>query len=354
MASSSSKTMKDLNSQASILEARIAQMQMENEAKLARQKAVFETKLKSQEMGNRQVVNQNQLISAQIAVLKEQNANLTTQAHRLVDENKLGRVELQTIQAKLKVATTFIDESLKATSDRDAKALDVLLVTSSANAEQKKDANVEKKEDDQQQDDQAGDVEEEEDVVEEDATDAGDADSEDEDAAPATSFLGLRSKVQRMKVKESAGQELQAGAMSEIEQEMFSKPEVLAANPRDLLKVLSSQVDDLSQDQQSNAAKMKSMFLSAFKVGTKRHNALLKEQKALNATRTGLATKQQKLQSAVAHLETTHEHLQERLRGLGLFVQRLGHLAIAPSSEAKHLVKSLPNKVTPAKSAFNH
>jgi len=225
-------------------------MQMENEAKLARQKAVFETKLKSQEMGNRQVVNQNHLISAQIAVLKDQNSNLTKQADDLANANKLGRVELQTIQAKLQVATKFIDESLKVTDEHGAKVLDVL--QSSASVAHKEDANAERKEDDQQEDDQTEDGEEE---------DGDSEEEEEEDRSPATSFLGLGSTVHRTKVKELAEQDLQAGAMSEIEQEMFSKPDVLAASPRDLLKALSSQVDGLSEQQQSSTAKMKAMMI---------------------------------------------------------------------------------------------
>eukprot|EP00929_Paragymnodinium_shiwhaense_P120949 TRINITY_DN9302_c0_g1_i1.p2 TRINITY_DN9302_c0_g1~~TRINITY_DN9302_c0_g1_i1.p2 ORF type:complete len:492 (+),score=208.30 TRINITY_DN9302_c0_g1_i1:80-1555(+) len=391
MTDATSETMKSLNSQASILEARIAQMQMENEAKLARQKAIFETKLKAQEVTNREVREQNQHISAEIATLTDANGNLTKQAKNLEDENHLGRVELKTLQAKLKLVREFLDESLEATSDRGAEVLEVLQrsgsvrvakkvktpppatteLSSEADKDQESDDNGE--DGDETSNEQApalvqNSTQEEGGEADAESTDAqddqeGEATSDDdeeevvEEDEASTSFLALKSQVHRMRVKEAAaaGEALGDGAMSEIEEELLkplAKQEQqaqLAASPRDLLKVLSSNVDGLAQEQQANGAKLKKLFLAAYKAGNKRHTALLSQQKSLNATRSELSATQTKLKGAVNHLETTHEHLAERLRGVGLFMQRLGHLAIAPVAEAKHLLKNLPSKVAPAK-----
>jgi len=74
----------------------------------------------------------------------------------------------------------------------------------------------------------------------------------------------------------------------------------------------------------------------------------MSQQKALNGTRTQLQALQLNLHGAEVHLEATKTSLQERLRGLGLFAQRLAHLALAPAGEVSRLLTALPAKVEPA------
>merc|ERR1719313_1168883 len=88
------------------------------------------------------------------------------------------------------------------------------------------------------------------------------------------------------------------------------------------------------------------MFNAEFKAGVKRHTALLKKQQALNTTRTQLTHLQGELRKAESHLEDTRDHLEQRLRGVGLFLQRTAHLALAPASEAPPLLDSLPGTVS--------
>merc|ERR1719247_878108 len=63
MLSDASGTLKAVNAQASSLEARVVQAQMLSEAKMAKQKAAFDEKLKQQEQGSQNVISQNANIS---------------------------------------------------------------------------------------------------------------------------------------------------------------------------------------------------------------------------------------------------------------------------------------------------
>merc|ERR1719183_148889 len=74
MLSDASVSLKAVSSQASSLEARVVQAQMQSESKMAKQKAAFDEKLKQQEQGNRQVIQANDKIAAEIKDLKNGNA----------------------------------------------------------------------------------------------------------------------------------------------------------------------------------------------------------------------------------------------------------------------------------------
>jgi len=109
--------LKALSSQAKILEAQVAQEQMENEAKLTREKTVFENKLKAQEEGNREVQSQNKQISKDIEALKAGNRKLKAKAEKIQDGNKQKREELQALHGKLGTAGDFVSSLLKKTFD---------------------------------------------------------------------------------------------------------------------------------------------------------------------------------------------------------------------------------------------
>merc|ERR1719183_3133481 len=99
MLSQASGTLKSVNSQASSLEARVVQAQMQSEAKMAKQKAAFEEKLKQQEQGNQAVITDNANITAEIKSLKSNNAALRKKAHEVEETNKVMRSELRTLES---------------------------------------------------------------------------------------------------------------------------------------------------------------------------------------------------------------------------------------------------------------
>eukprot|EP00929_Paragymnodinium_shiwhaense_P001018 TRINITY_DN101235_c0_g1_i1.p1 TRINITY_DN101235_c0_g1~~TRINITY_DN101235_c0_g1_i1.p1 ORF type:complete len:478 (+),score=203.00 TRINITY_DN101235_c0_g1_i1:62-1495(+) len=365
LAGTAAERMKKLHSQASILEARIAQSQMENEAKLTRQKAIFEEKLKAQEESNHEVMDVNANISAQIKKLKNGNANLRKKAKDLQEGNRLKQSELQTLKSKLQLAESFISESMQVTDDEHAKDLNVLQSTASvskkgtklskpaakpamfrgvknAASASKHKAAKKKKSEDEDKDETTTDDEAEDDQQDEDQQDDGDDqdDQDEEDAADTPhSFMALSSRVHRVRVSQETGE------LGDVETAIASG----AVQPSDLLAVLTTGVQNLAKEEKASDARLKNMFMTNFKKGTKKHSSLLEEQKALKTERANLQALQTKLQAAVDHLENTRANLKERLRGLGLFLQRLGHLAVSPSGEAQRLIKSLPEKITPQK-----
>merc|ERR1719183_3138842 len=126
MLGTASETLKSISSQATTLEARVVQVQTENEAKMARQKAVFDRRLRVQEESNRAIVNQNGDISKEIASLKDDNIALRKHSKELQVDNRLMRIELQTLQTKLGVSRDFVATSLTSTDDSKAKDLVIL------------------------------------------------------------------------------------------------------------------------------------------------------------------------------------------------------------------------------------
>merc|ERR1711924_332000 len=112
MLSQSAGTLKTVNSEASNLEARVVQAQMQSESKMAKQKAAFEEKLKTQEESNQAVITQNANITAEIKALQASNAALKKKGHEIEETNKVMRSELRTLQARLGVAKDFTVKSL--------------------------------------------------------------------------------------------------------------------------------------------------------------------------------------------------------------------------------------------------
>merc|ERR1719152_519233 len=116
-----------------------------------------------------------------------------------------------------------------------------------------------------------------------------------------------------------------------------------------MLAALAKRVSELTKQETSEEAKYTALFKQDAKAGEKRHKALLLQQRQLIAKREELSATHTKLSEACAHLEKTQKELAARLRGLGLFAQKISHLMMAPDREAAELLSALPKKVSPAK-----
>jgi hypothetical protein len=351
MLSTASNTLKSVNSQASSLEARVVQAQMQSEAKMAKQKAAFEEKLKQQEQGNQAVITANANISAEIKDLKSGNAALKKHAREIEETNKLMRSELHTLESRLGVAKDFTSKSLTATDDSKNSLLQVLkggrkhhhaFVETSSKTQSHAGAN----DDDDEDDDDKEDSDETSDDKDDDDKD----DKDDDEEEGTTSFLALSSKVHRAAVAD--GSSAFEAAMSDLEAAVPdvpagpAMPDSPASNPGDLLEVLSKDVAHLAQQEKESEKTLKNLFIRDFRAGAKRHQALLTQQKTLIATRSSLQALQAKLKGAEAHLEATRAQLEGRLHGLGQYLQKLAHFAMAPQHEVPHLLEVLPKTVT--------
>jgi ABC-type Zn2+ transport system substrate-binding protein/surface adhesin len=321
MLGTASATLKSISSQANTLEARVMQVQTENEAKMARQKSVFDRRLKAQEEANRDVVSENKQISKDISEINTHNVALRKHAKELQVDNRLLRIELQTFQTKLGVSRDFVATALASTDDSKAKDLLIL-------KEAKKEDHEDREEDDDSDD------------RDEDGDNSGKDDDDDDDGDDAgPSFLALASRTQK-----SAEADVQDAQLDDFEGDGEKKPKTL--NPNDLLKVLQKGVENLAVEEKEGEAKLKAMFLSDFQGGSRHHIALISQQKTLNATRASVKQRENLLTAAEAHLERTKSHLEQRLRGLGLFLQKLAHVALAPAAEVPKMVKTLPSAVS--------
>jgi len=316
MLGSASQTLQNINAQARVLEARVVQTQMENEAKMARQKAVFEQKLKSQEDRNRALQAGNVKISGEIDTLRANISALRNRAKDLQEENDVRRREMTAISGRLIRANAFLLNSLKATDDKEAPELGVLRGKKPAvHAAHRKVAPTVKP---------VKRVSVPVQHAKKMASEEEDLDSKDDEDAEDASFLALSSS-HTLSGKQPAG----AGA----------------GTPKDVLNVLGEAVTNLQKEEHASESQLKGMFLTNFKAGVKRYASLAAQQRALLATRKSLLIEQDDLIKADEHLQGTSMALQQKLMAFGLFEQKLGHLANAPPQEATKLLKTLPSDV---------
>lgn len=328
MLSDASVSLKAVSSQASSLEARVVQAQMQSESKMAKQKAAFDEKLKEQEQGNRGVIKANDGIAETIKTLKADNAGLKKHAHQIEESNKAMRAELHTLQSHLGEAKDFTAKSLTSTDDSKSALLQVLHKSAHQTLVETSQKTKTKKGDDS-------------DDGSDDSDDEGSDDQDDSDDS-ADSFLQVR--------REDGTASLDA-AMTEMD---AVAPPVSAMNldagatsdPGDLLTILSKDVAHLAQQEKESEKTLKSLFIRDFRAGAKRHAALLLKQKGLTANSNALQQTKAQLTKAVEHLETTNKQLAGRLHGLGQYLQKLAHFAMAPQKEVKHLIEVLPKTVT--------
>eukprot|EP00747_Dinoflagellata_sp_TGD_P029356 gnl/TRDRNA2_/TRDRNA2_133860_c0_seq2.p1 gnl/TRDRNA2_/TRDRNA2_133860_c0~~gnl/TRDRNA2_/TRDRNA2_133860_c0_seq2.p1 ORF type:complete len:436 (+),score=134.20 gnl/TRDRNA2_/TRDRNA2_133860_c0_seq2:53-1360(+) len=339
------ETLKAINEQAAALEAKTLQAQMADSQRMAKQKAVFEQRLRQQEQANLVVVAENKEVEKEIATLKKDNEGLRKHSRELQESNALARKELKSLQKSLALVTEFAKDSLVKTDDAKAKELVVLQQSKgkgrrahrhilaqmeSMDTEEPADSDdLAAHSDDEQDDDQ------DQETAQEDEDTNGD---DEEDVA--ASLLQLDSSDNQISALETVA----ANAMGTD----LGSPTEPPADPTGILKTLASGVANLAAQEKQSETKLKKMFVTDFQAGNRRHAALMQQQRSLNATRAGLENLQDRLDNAVTHLEHTQNHLQQDLRGFGLFAQRLAHLALAPAKEVPRLMEALPAKVEPA------
>jgi len=323
MLGSASQTLQNINAQARVLEARVVQTQMENEAKMARQKAVFEQKLKSQEDRSRALQAANKQLSGEIEGLRANISALRNRAKDLQGANDVRRREMTAISGRLVRAKAFLLTSLKVTDDEKAPQLNVLRNKRSAGGlAHGKVAPVLKA-----AERVSAPVEQARKLASED-----DSDSKDDEDAEDASLIAL-----------SSSHTLSG-----------TQPAAAAGSPKDVLNVLGEAVTNLQKEERASEVQLKGMFLTNFKAGVKRYASLAAQQRALLATRKSLIAEQGELIKADEHLQGTSLALQQQLRDFGLFAQRLAQLALAPPQEAETLLNTLPSDVISSQHQRNH
>jgi len=322
MLGSASQTMQSISAEAHVLQARVVQTQMENEAKMARQKAVFEQKLKSQEDRSRAVVAANQRLSSEIGAIQANISALQHRAQEVQAANEILRTEMNTLEGKLVRGRAFLFSSLKNLDDSKAPQLAVLQKLKIRRGSDSQNADKRAK---QAHRGAAADTKHKKRQVREVLMqNASDDKHNDPDEV---SFLALGAEHVQHANQPAAGVNSVAG------------------NPEDVVNVLGQALATFRQEEHLSETKLKVIFLTDFKAGVKRYKDLLAEQRKLITTHKTLLVQQAELHVADQHLQATHSALEQHLRSFGLFSQKLAHLALAPTQEAPGLLHNLPADV---------
>jgi len=306
-----SETLRSLNAKASILEA-------QTNIQLSRERETFSARLTA-------LTDQNKRLHVDIQELTTNTNSLRKHADQLTDANRLMRKELRAAKHSLSNARDFSMDALESSDDSHAQDLDVLQPAG------KKVSFVDVGAKNRGFDDEDSDQ----------AEDQGDDDDDDsENDEQGASLLALSSRIQRRALAtatvEASAEAAATAQMSDIEKIATGQDSGLQG--AQLLEVLSKNIADLAKQQRQSEQQLRGAYDTKL-------NALLTEQRSLNATKASLLTLRTKLTAAEAHLEHTNSHLQKQLHGLGLFLQKLTHMILAPASEVENQLKKLPKDV---------
>lgn len=305
MISTETDTLKDITSQADVLRARVVQIQTDNEAHLAKQRAILEHELKKQTRNNRAINMTNANIRKQIESLEVGNVVLTHDASDLRKSNERLVAEIRTLQSRVSTSKDFLATSLGHTDDQSTSvAIGRRPVSKFDNSNAPRLTAAAQHHDPQENSEDAGD----------DADNADDTDFRND----GTSFLALS---------------------------MTRRAREPAANPNDLLSSLSKRVKSFAAQAQDSEATLQTAYTSAYTAGEHQRSALLAEQTKLNATRSSLLVLQEQLRTSDDELSGIKAEYQRRLRGFGLFLQRLAHIALAPENMVSQLMQDVPDNI---------
>jgi len=355
MLSTSEQTLEGLTAQAASLEKHVEHAQKEKARKMAQQKAAYEGKLRAEELANRALVAQNTDISRQNEVLRNGNGAIRTHAQQLQASNLVARQELLALQSRLSSVQDFVGQSLTRTDDGQAMELRVLKAPAAPAATAAPAGPAAAAPEPQETQAPVQPLKLHSSIVEAHAAKAeevratrtvavsntkaaakdGDKD-DDDDAADedegdaAASLLAVGKAKRRQEPLQQAATNAEAGD-----------------NARELIKVLQKGVASLGEQERASETQLKALFDSSFQAGARRQRKLLAKQESLNSTRASLTALQGELRAAEAHLEATQKQLGKKLHDTGAFLQKLAHLALAPTAEVSGLTKGLPVSVSP-------
>lgn len=102
----------------SLLQAELQKAQDAGHARLSKEKADYDERLKKQERENQKLEQENRELASQILALKKSSDELLNKVHTEAKSNDFRRKELKTIQGQLKDAETFVDKALTMSDTR--------------------------------------------------------------------------------------------------------------------------------------------------------------------------------------------------------------------------------------------
>jgi hypothetical protein len=400
MLNTSSHTVSEIVQEVTRIQARVHSVEHQDQEKLAEKKAEFESQLKGQEQDTRDVIAENAAIVTRINALQKGNQALREASKNLQAENDGMRAELRSAAKKVTAAGEFIKASEKSTDDRRSK---VLAVLAEGVKHQRRQLVVPVNTDGDDSDDDASesqnedapttvadsndsadaaptdekakglvhifghrskakgkgedkDTEKKKDDDDDDDEDADDDQQDDKDAAE--SFMQMRTEEGESEDMEESDSEEATAEVRDVSTSPFDghrhglhhknkSPADAAVDgaSRSMLQSVSQELKDLAAEDEQGLERQTEMFHSQLAQEHRAYKAALVQQRSLNKTEASLLTLQSKLHRAVSHLQGTKQHLQQRVRGVGQYLQHLAHLLLAPDKEAAGLIDSMPQDV---------
>jgi hypothetical protein len=107
----------------SLLQAELQKAQDAGQARLIKEKADYDERLKKQEKENQKIEKENRDLAFQILAVKKSNDELLQKVHTEAKSNDFRRKELDTIQDQLKDAETYVDKALTMSDTRQFQEL---------------------------------------------------------------------------------------------------------------------------------------------------------------------------------------------------------------------------------------
>eukprot|EP00933_Yihiella_yeosuensis_P025834 TRINITY_DN2002_c0_g3_i1.p1 TRINITY_DN2002_c0_g3~~TRINITY_DN2002_c0_g3_i1.p1 ORF type:complete len:475 (-),score=182.88 TRINITY_DN2002_c0_g3_i1:146-1570(-) len=402
MMDSASSVLSAMNSKAAELQKEMQAVQSKNQARLRKQKTIYDNKLKAQEQDNQHVVSDNSKLAKKLMEVKKSNEKLLKKAKQLEKDNDVRRSELKELSALMGKTDSFTEDILTATDDSKAPELAVLRdngkaakaeVTELAKHKDKTDKKTDEKKDAIKKTEEKGEEKSEDETEEKSETsqksdekskekseeksedDSEDAEDDESDEAEKSEKSTKKEKEVSKKSKEvkkadKKVEEDKKAKDSDSKEDDYADDEEgdddydddssdkdkapsfieESAEPgaEGILTVLTSGLKDLKAQGKSSEDQLKSLFLGSYRTGEQRHTALVAQKKVLQQTYETMTSYESRLKVADAHLEKTKAKLDNALHKTGLILQKLSKLALGPSEKAAVALENM-RKATLAK-----
>jgi len=311
---------KRVASEAAVLQARLEQLEQQNEDKVANEKSLFQDRLESQQNANKDLFWGNGNLSKEIQNLTLENDALRKKIHDVQASNKEIRTEIQAISGKLSEAKDFATALLKSTDDSTTVTTTTTPAPHVRNL--RKPAFILSRM-------QPG-----------------------RRKLPMTSILSRRqqAQVRGMWHRPMNNIFLQESAVSQISSlDMYAdgqtdqnyqaadaeptSPPVPPVDPRLIIANLSRGLERIKTKSKQGEDTLSRTFLAAYRAGNSVHQSLVAQQKVLEETRASLTEQHEHLHALGDDEDANHEHMKAELRGLGGFLQQVANLILKPNGE---------------------
>lgn len=285
-----------IDAQVKALQAQLVKVKETSKDRLAREKKVYDDKLKDQERKNQVVLKENSALAKELMNLHKINDELLKKVRQEVRSNEFHRKELSALEAQLKSLEVEAGKTVAETDDSEAPELSFLKVT-------------EKKA----------------------ATTTLSPETKPALELQAVHLKGLgTSFLQTEEVNTDAKLPLFGLSLTGAEE----PSDAVQAEADSVVAVLQDSLRTLRAKSKTTEENLKQLFAESFKAGTKRYDALMSQQSMLKKSLEDMKSFQAKLEAADAHLLATQQKLKKQIHAEGEFLSKLGRIALEPSKEA--------------------